>query len=48
LGPNFVSPVTFLEAWFAIWKDESGQRRTPVEAEQRYHSWQVDAEAHEL
>jgi hypothetical protein len=30
---------TFLERWFAIWKDDSGQRRTPADAEQRYRSW---------
>jgi hypothetical protein len=30
---------------FGIWKDDSGQRRTPADAEQRYHAWQADAEA---
>src|SRR5438270_5938223 len=36
---------TFLETWFAIWKDDSGQRRTPVDAEQHYELWQADTEA---
>jgi hypothetical protein len=35
---------TFLEAWFAIWRDDIG-RRPRDEAEQRYHAWQADAEA---
>lgn len=39
---------TFLEAWFAIWYDDSGQRRSPDDAEQRYHAWQADAEASTL
>jgi hypothetical protein len=39
---------TFLEAWFAIWQDDSGQRRTPTEAEQHYRAWQADTEAHTL
>jgi hypothetical protein len=36
---------TFLETWFGIWKDDNGQRRTPADAQQRYHAWQADAEA---
>jgi hypothetical protein len=36
---------TFLEAWFAIWKDDLGQRPTPDAAGQRYRIWQTDAEA---
>jgi hypothetical protein len=36
---------TFIEAWFAIWKDDLGQRRTPDDAEQRYLIWQADAQA---
>ena len=39
---------TFLEAWFTIWQDDSGQRRSPVEAEQRYCTWQVDPDASAL
>ena len=38
----------FLEAWFAIWHDDAGHRRTPEEAEQRYRAWQADAEASAL
>jgi hypothetical protein len=29
-------------------QDDLGQRRTPEEAEQRYHAWQADAEASTL
>ena len=36
---------SFLEAWFAIWRDEDGHRRTPAEAEQRYRAWHEDAAA---
>jgi hypothetical protein len=39
---------SFLETWFAIWRNTSGQRRTPADAEQRYRSWQADAEAAKL
>jgi Transposase, Mutator family len=35
----------FLEAWFAIWQDTEGQRRSPAEAEQRYCAWHDDPEA---
>jgi hypothetical protein len=38
----------FVEGWFAIWKDDHGQRRTPADAEQRYVLWQGDAEAAKL
>jgi hypothetical protein len=36
---------TFLERWFAIWRDDAGHRRPPAEAEQRYRAWHDDAEA---
>ncbi len=39
---------SFLEAWFAIWRDEDGQRRTAFEAEQRYRAWHEDATAAEF
>jgi hypothetical protein len=39
---------TFLEAWFAIWQDNDGHRRTPSDAEQRYRVWQDDAEGRAL
>jgi hypothetical protein len=35
----------FLEAWFAIWKDDRGHRRLPADAQQRYLIWQTDAQA---
>jgi hypothetical protein len=53
LGDLLAGPVgselrvarTFLETWFGIWKDDKGQRRTPVDAEQHYELWQADTEA---
>ncbi len=36
---------SFMEAWFAIWKDDLGRRRTPDDARQRYSIWQTDAQA---
>ena len=41
---SFAWPAHSL-TWFAIWKDDSGQRRTPVDAEQHYELWQADTEA---
>ena len=48
VGHDLRAARTFLEAWFAIWQDDSGQRRRPPEAEQRYRAWQTDAEASTL
>jgi hypothetical protein len=39
---------TFLEAWFAIWHDNDGQRRTFPDAEPRYQVWHDDAAASTL
>jgi len=39
---------TFLEAWFAIWQDDSGHRRTPDAAEERYAAWQADPDSSSL
>lgn len=36
---------TFLEAWFAIWQDDDGQRRSSADAEPRYQAWHDDASA---
>ncbi len=36
---------TFLEAWFAIWQDDNGQRRSAADAEPRYQAWHDDAAA---
>ncbi len=36
---------TFLEAWFAIWQDDDGQRRSSTDAEPRYQAWHDDAAA---
>jgi hypothetical protein len=35
----------FLEAWFAIWKDDGGHRRSLANAKHRYQVWQTDANA---
>jgi hypothetical protein len=48
VGHDLQVARTFLEAWFAIWQDDSGQRRTPAEAEQRYRTWQADPDASAL
>jgi hypothetical protein len=48
VGQDLRVARTFLEAWFAIWQDDVGQRRTPEEAQQRYRAWQTDAEASRL
>lgn len=45
VGPTLRVARTFLEAWFAIWQDDGGQRRTPSDAEHRYRVWQDDTEA---
>jgi Transposase len=45
VGPTLRVARGFLEAWFAIWRDEAGQRRSPAEAEQRYRAWHDDAAA---
>jgi hypothetical protein len=48
VGSELRAARGFLEAWFAIWKDDRGRRRTPADAEQHYKSWQADAEAANL
>jgi transposase-like protein len=48
VGSELRTARTFLESWFAIWQDDDGQRRTPMDAEQRYSTWQADAEANTL
>jgi hypothetical protein len=45
VGSELRAARTFLETWFAIWNDDSGQRRAPADAEQHYALWQADAEA---
>jgi hypothetical protein len=35
---------TFLEAWYGLWRDEAGQRRSPTEAQERYERWRTDAD----
>jgi hypothetical protein len=45
VGNELRTARNFMEAWFAIWKDDLGQRPSPDGAEQRYRIWQTDAEA---
>jgi hypothetical protein len=35
---------SFLEDWYAIWRDASGRRRSPADAQERYVRWQATAE----
>jgi hypothetical protein len=48
VGPELRVARTFLEAWFAIWKDDLGRTRTQDEAERRYQLWRTDAEAEKV
>jgi hypothetical protein len=32
----------FLEEWYAFWRDEQGQRRSPEEAQTRYQAWRTN------
>src|SRR5207245_5943823 len=45
VGPPLNVARTFLEAWFAIWQDDDGQRRSSADAELRYQAWHEDAAA---
>ena len=45
LAVSFAWLARSSKAWFAIWDDDLGTRRTPQEAEQRYLIWQTNAEA---
>ena len=33
----------FLEDWYASWRDDTGQRRSPADAQERYVRWQATA-----
>jgi transposase-like protein len=45
VGPPLKVARMFLEAWFAIWQDDDGQRRSSADAEPRYQAWHDDAAA---
>jgi hypothetical protein len=45
VGSELPVARTFLERWFGSWKDDTGQRRIPGDAQQRYDTWQADADA---
>ncbi|HEU0212710.1 MAG TPA: hypothetical protein VFR13_01400 [Jiangellaceae bacterium] len=34
----------FLEAWYGLWRDQTGQRRPLTEAQERYERWRTDPE----
>jgi hypothetical protein len=38
----------FVVDWYAIWRDEAGQRRSLAEAQQRYERWQTNTEYRRL
>ena len=48
----FASPVgdlvrlarAFLEEWYALWRDDTGQRRSFAEAQERHARWQTNAD----
>lgn len=35
---------TFLESWYGLWRDETGQRTSLTEAQERYERWRTDPE----
>ncbi len=39
VGADLQVARTFLEEWYGIWRDETGQRRPPAEAQRRYERW---------
>jgi hypothetical protein len=38
-GPALQVARSFLEDWYGFWTDETGQRRTVVDAQARYQAW---------
>jgi len=39
LGPQLQVVRSFLEDWYSLWIDETGQRRSPPDAQTRYEAW---------
>jgi hypothetical protein len=39
IGADLQMARSFLEGWYAIWRDEAGQRRAPEEAQAHYARW---------
>ncbi len=42
IGPELQIPHNFLLDWYHLWHDDDGQRRTLVEAQNRYETWRTD------
>jgi hypothetical protein len=43
IGGELQVARNFLVGWYALWRDESGRRRSPTEAWTRYQAWQENA-----
>lgn len=44
IGADLRLARAFLEAWYGLWRDDTGQRRPLDEARERYERWRADAE----
>ncbi len=44
LGPQLQVARGFVEEWYSLWQDETGQRRSLEEAQSRYVAWQSKPE----
>jgi hypothetical protein len=45
VGTQLLVARTFLQRWFAIWRDDFGRRPTREQAARRYEIWRTDVEA---
>jgi hypothetical protein len=43
VGPDLTVAQQFLLDWYALWRDETGQKRSLDEAQRRYTAWREDA-----
>lgn len=43
IGPELQVAHSFLGDWYRLWKDETGQRRSLVEAQTRYEAWRTNS-----
>lgn len=43
IGADLRLARSFLEGWYAIWRDAEGQRRSPTEAQAYYQQWHANA-----
>ena len=44
IGDALQVPRDFLVDWYGVWRDESGQRRSPADAWTRYQAWRANAD----